>query len=232
MAVDVGASPGGWCQRLAEVGLVLSVGRSAALLGDAAAAGPALTFSPPPPPPAPFAQDVGLVIGIDPGDLEVPHVVYNPETGELPKTRDGTIVHVRARVEDCDALLSRLRPVRVCTIDMNCLHSQSLAFVATMAPYMSIGATLVRTSGWPARDGTRPTRAPPHPRTPLTTFSPLFPFQILTIKLMQKASYLIPIIRGVQDDLRYAPRLARRASSPVAPRPPCLARRASPLTLR
>lgn len=88
-------------------------------------------------------QEVGLVVGIDPGDLEVPHVVYDPESGALPAQRDGTILHVRARVEDCDALLSRLRPVRICTIDMNCLHAQSLAFVRTMAPYMSIGATLV-----------------------------------------------------------------------------------------
>lgn len=84
------------------------------------------------------------MVGIDPGDLEVPHVVYDPESGALPAQRDGTILHVRARVEDCDALLSRLRPVRICTIDMNCLHAQSLAFVRTMAPYMSIGATLVR----------------------------------------------------------------------------------------
>jgi hypothetical protein len=87
---------------------------------------------------------VGLVVGIDPGDLEVPHVVYDPASGALPAQRDGTILHVRARVEDCDALLSRLRPVRICTIDMNCIHAQSLAFVRTMAPYMSIGATLVR----------------------------------------------------------------------------------------
>lgn len=114
-----------------------------------------------------------MVVGIDPGDLSVPHVTYTAAEG-MPAARDGTIVHVRDRVENCDALLSALKPVRICTIDMNCERSASLAFVRTMAPYMGIGSLLVSKSGSGKTTVPRPgsLRADKQTRTQTTTQVP------------------------------------------------------------
>jgi hypothetical protein len=126
--VDVGASPGGWCQRL--------------------------------------AQEAGLVIATDASPLTCPHVLYDAEAG-LPTTREGQVVHVKRKISDALPVLAAAGPVQMLTIDINAGRKDTLALLKTLKTYMALRSTLV-----------------------------------LTVKLIDKPSYLLPVIREVQDSLR------------------------------
>lgn len=132
------------------------------------------------------------MLAVDPGRLELPHVVYSPGDS-LPTERTGTVVHVRSKIEKSHDVLRQAGPIRVCTVDMNIGRKDLFPIVAEIAPFLKIGGLLVSLVGGMGLLIICLTSGLPR----LSTV-----FQILTIKLIDKPRYMIPVLREVQEALR------------------------------
>ena len=104
-AIDVGAAPGGWTQRL--------------------------------------AHSAGLVLAVDPGALEIPHIPYTQDMAR--PTEKGAVIHVAQRVQNAHAALAQFAPYYIYTCDMNVEFAVVLDLLNQMKPYLADGALTVVT---------------------------------------------------------------------------------------